>query len=134
MRELVGGATAAEIRLAIIEAMIKLAGHGSVPAANSAAKLVDELETAQLQEDHAEKMANEKPEAIVEYLAALGASPAECLNMAHCKPSKKAAEAFERGQNERLMCARLAERKQALRSGRTPAWMAFKYDPKEASK
>ena len=110
---LIGDATPAEIRLAIVEAMITLAGHGSVPAATAAAKLVDELEAAQLQSEYKSVMQQASPLAAVEYLAALGVAPKDCLALAKCKPSNEAADAFRRGQDQRLICARIAEQRQA---------------------
>ena len=124
---LIGDATPAEIRLAIVEAMIKLAGHGSVPAATAAAKLVDELESAQLQHEYKIKMSNSTPAQRVEYLASLGVSPKDCLELAQCKNNKETQSAFNRGQNQRLICARIAEQRQAHKTARIPDWMSVKF-------
>ena len=125
---MIGDATPADIRLAIVEAMIQLAGHGSVPAATAAARLVDQLEAAQLRDEYAAQVTDAKPCEAVRYLAGLGFSPEDCLDMTGSEASERALMAFERGQQERLVCARAAERRAAYQTGKPPAWMDDQFD------
>ena len=94
---LIGDATPAEIRLAIVEAMITLAGHGSVPAATAAAKLVDELEAAQLQSEYKSVMQQASPLAAVEYLAALGVARKTVLRSQNANHRTKQQTLFAEG-------------------------------------
>ena len=109
----------------LVVAMAKMASQGSVPAAQAAVKMIDEIELSEAANEHFEKIEELKkhPGKLCYYLGRIGESKSDIDRHLGRKPSEEEVELFKTGAKDRRLEIRAIELDQVKRGGKVEDWM-----------
>ncbi len=115
----------AAVEDAIAEALTRMASQGSVPAANTALKLVDQRRQADAAAQHAAKLAElaDNEQALARYFGTLGLSKAHLSEYLDAPCSSASEDALRTGARARHMEIRAIELARVRSGGKIETWM-----------
>jgi hypothetical protein len=116
--------TTAEIKEQLLIAMAKMSSQGSVPAAQAAVRMLDDLEVKEIANEHREKLTSGTREEICYYLGKIGESMNELARHLGSDPSDKDFECYYNGVKDRKLEMKAIEYEMVRRgSGKVQNWM-----------
>jgi hypothetical protein len=125
MTSKIQGSTVEEIRESLAIAMTKMASQGSVPAAQAASKMIDELELREISENHKAQLDELKthPNDLCQYLGYIGESETEISRHLGREPDEGELNFFLDGIKDRQLEIKAIEIAFAKRTGKIHEWM-----------
>lgn len=111
--------TSKDLKIGILEAMTTMIGQGSVPAATTALKIIEEIEQNEISEDHHSKMSEYKDDTVklCHYLGYVEEPKSELQRHLGREPRGPELQAYKDGRKDRRLEVRAIELARVKKSG-----------------
>lgn len=119
----IGDSTTDDVREVVVEAMVRMASQGSVPAAGAVLKVLEQIEDKDATEKHREKVDSLKGADLARYFGEIGAEQALVAKHIGRELDRSEKRAWKDGRDKRRVEVRAVQLARVRAGGSVENWM-----------